>query len=261
MVSLLARFIFELGGVPVGTVELSLQGNEYVYRSTHVYRRTKATQEDRFAADGKPLPEGLWLWRQPKQGCVDGVAELSHEKGQLCADGVKGREVQGTSLGRAFTARYDAVAELSELVIGKSRFVRTAAPLKAGQPYAAGFPIEGKGTRLALEPPVEGARWPEVEPRGIRTTPAEEGSCLELAEGFVESTNTDYRLVLGLVVENGRAWPHAWAHAKVAGDVDPSAQKSEGPRPNRAYLELPADKAGALYVELLEGRRRVVWRP
>jgi hypothetical protein len=257
---LIARFIFELNGAPAGTVELSLDGNAYVYRSTHVYRRTKAERVDRFAADAKPVPEGLWLWRQPKEGCVQGVSELSHETGLLCVDTVKGHEVAGSSLGRAFTARYDERGELVELVIGKSRFVRSEKPLKPGQPYGEGFAIEGHGTRLSLDPPVEGTRWPELEPRGIRTAPAEEGACLELAQAFVDSTNVDYRLVLGLVVENGRAWPHAWAYAKVAGDVDPSAKKSEGTRPNRAYLELPADKAGALYVELLEGRRKLVWK-
>jgi hypothetical protein len=247
--ALLARFIFSLGGAPAGTVELSLEGDTYAYRSVHVYRRSQAERVEKFDADTSPVPEGLWLWRQPRPGCVDGVAELSHQKGQLCADAAKGHQVSGTSLGRPFTARYDDAGLLVQLSVGKSTFTRTERPLVPGRPYAGGFAIEGKGTRLSLDPPVDGARWPELEPKGVRTAPAEEGSCLELAQAYGGP------LTLGLVVENGRAWPHAWA-----GDVDPSAQKSDARRPNRAYLELPADRAGALYVELLEGRRKLVWK-
>jgi hypothetical protein len=253
--ALLARFIFSLGGAPAGTVELGLDHGTYTYRSVHVFRRTKAERVETYAADAKPLPEGLWLWMQPAPGCVEGISELSHETGQLCVDHVKGHEVDGTSLGKPFTAKYDDNGELLQLRFNKSVFTRTDAPLKPRQPYAAGFPTEGKGTRLTLEPPVEGARWPELEPRGVRTQPAEEGSCLVLAQQYVEVQDLGGVLSLGLVVEKGRAYPHAWA-----GDVDPSAKLTDARRPNRAYLELPSDQAGALYVELLEGKRKLVWK-
>jgi hypothetical protein len=253
--ALLARFIFSLGNAPAGTVELGLDRGTYTYRSVHVFRRTKAERVETFSADAKPMPEGLWLWKQPALGCVDGIAELSHEQGQLCVEHVVGHEVDGTSLGKTFTAKYDDKGELVQLLFNKSVFTRTDAPLKPGKPYAAGFPIEGKGTRLTLEPPVEGARWPELEPRGVRTQPAEEGSCLALAQQYVEGQDLGGALSLGLVVEKGRAYPHAWA-----GDVDPSAKVSNARRPNRSYLQLPSNQAGALYVELLEGKRKLVWK-
>jgi hypothetical protein len=253
--ALLARFIFTLGLAPAGTVELSLDHGTYTYRSVHVFRRSKAERVERFAADAKPVPEGLWLWRQPPLGCVDGIAELTHETGQLCVAHVAGHEVDGTSLGKDFTAKYDDDGLLVQLMFNKSVFTRTDAPLKPGRPYAAGFPIEGKGARLTIEPPVEGARWPELEPRGIRTMPVEDGSCLQVAQQFVEQQDVGGALSLGLVVEKGRAWPHAWA-----GDVDPSAKLSETRRPNRSYLQLPTNQAGALYVELLEGTRKLVWK-
>src|SRR5581483_9481436 len=192
--ALVARFIFTLGHAPAGTVELALEGNTYTYRSVHVYRRTRAERVDRFPLDSKPVPEGLWLLKQPKEGCVDGIAEISHEKGPLCANVVKEHEVGGTVLGRDFTAQYDEHGELQQLSMLGSSFSRTERPLVPGRPYANGFPIGGTGTQLALEPPVEGTRWPKLEPRGIRSTPAEEDACLKLADDFVESTDLNYVL-------------------------------------------------------------------
>lgn len=245
------RYLFELDAVPVGTVELFLDGTKYTYRSTHAYRRAKSVSADTFTLGaGKPVPEGYWLWRKPAAGCVEGIAELSNETGTLCADEVGVREVKGTTLKRAFTARYDAAGELEELKLGKSRFVRTDKPLVAGSPYERGFAIEGKGKGLALEPPLEGAR--AAQPKGTRTKPApSDDSCLELAQQYVKE-HPEAQLTLGVVVEKGRAYPHAWA-----GEVDPSAKKGKS---TDVYLELPREQAGALYVELLEGRRKLVWK-
>ena len=251
---ILYRFIFELAGVPAGTVELTVAPQEYVYRSRQVYLRRSAERSDKFPHDAQPIPEGLWLLRKPARGCVDGVAEVTHQTGKLCADEVTLTQVKGTLFTKPFTATYDPRRGMTELVVGKSRFVRSDQPLAAGQPYADGFPVEGKGRMLALEPPVEGAR--NSHPVGTRQAPAEEGSCLELAQAFVGESG-DRRLVLGLVVEGGRAFPHAWATSR-SGDVDPSAREGvvEG-----VYLELPRERAGQLYVELLDGTRKLVWKP
>jgi hypothetical protein len=254
------RYLFELDGVSVGTVELQLVEGRYSYTSRHAYRRARAEHTETFASGSKgPLPEGLWLWHRPEAGCVDGIAEFTHLLGRLCAEQRTAREVSGTTLGKPFTARYDAHGELEELKVGKSRFVRSDAPYSPGQPYAAGFSITGQGKALQLEPPVSGARWLSVTPRGTRSGPlAEADSCLEVAQQFV-AQNPDHTLVLGLVVEKGKAYPHAWA-ASERGDVDPSAKLDGAQRPNVAYLELPRADAGRLYLELLEGRRRLVWR-
>jgi hypothetical protein len=256
-----ARYLFELDGVPVGTVELTLEGQRYTYKSTHAYRRTRSEHTDEFnLGPGRPVPEGYWLWRKPSAGCVDGIAELTNETGKLCADEVGAREVKGTTLAKPFAARYDAAGELEELTLGKSHFVRSGKPLEAGQPYAAGFSLGGKGDRLELDPPVEGARWPFFTPKGTRKKPlADADSCLEVARAYVQQ-NGEYRLALGLVVEKGRAYPHAWAVSDVSGDVDPSAKAGKARAPNKAYLELPRELAGALYVELLEGKRKLLWK-
>ncbi len=256
---LVARFIFELSGAPVGVVELHLDADTYSYRSTLAYRHREATREDRFSPAATPVPEGLWFLKRPALGCVDGVAEISHRKGTLCADSVDPREVKGTTFGNAFVARYDDAGSLIELTEGPSHFVRTSSPLHPGQPYASGFPITGKGAQLTLDPPLEGTRWPAQEPKGTRQTPAEDGTCLEAAQAFIDEAHADYRVVLGLVVDGGRAYPHAWARGKTH-EVDPSAAAQEAPRVNHAYLELPKGQAGAVYVELLEGRRTLKWK-
>ncbi|MBL8957058.1 MAG: hypothetical protein JNK82_40165 [Myxococcaceae bacterium] len=255
-----ARYLFELDGVPVGTVELSLQGDQYRYTSQHVYRRKRSEQSDEFKlVKGRPVPEGYWLWHKPESGCVDGIAELTNATGKLCADEVGAREVKGTTLGKAFTARYDATGELEALELGKSRFTRSTKPLEAGQPYEKGFAIEGKGKRLELEPPVEGARGLGAMPRGTRKTPlAEADVCLDVASAYV-AEHPGARLALGLVVEKNRAYPHAWVVTE-GRDVDPSAKQAKKSVPNTAYLELPKEQAGALYVELLEGKRKLVWK-
>lgn len=256
-----ARYLFELDSVPVGTVELTLQGDHYTYKSLHAYRRARSEQVDEFTlAKGRPTPEGFWLWHKPAAGCVDGIAELTSTTGKLCANDVGVREVKGTTLGKPFTARYDATGELEELQLGKSRFVRSAAPLQPGKPYEKGFAIEGKGKKLELDPPVEGARWPFFTPKGTRRAPLPEtDSCLEVAQAYV-AENAGYEVALGVVVDKGRAYPHAWAVSALSGDVDPSAKLSKAKVPNKAYLELPRGQAGALYVELLEGKRKLVWK-
>lgn len=258
------RYLFELDGVPVGTVELSLEGKRYTYTSLLAYRRAKSEHVDEFnLAPERPTPEGYWLWRKPAQGCVAGIAEVTNATGKLCADEVGVREVKGTTLGKPFTARYDAGGELEELLLGKSRFVRTDKPLAPGQPYAKGFAVGGKGKKLELEPALAGTRWPFHTPKGTRAAPLREAdSCLEVAQAFV-AENADYRLVLGVVMDKGRAYPHAWAASEVSGDVDPSARapgRGAKPSANKTYLELPKEQIGTLYVELLEGRRRLVWR-
>lgn len=258
-----ARYLFELDGVPVGTVQLSLDGPQYRYVSTHAYRRITAERADAFTLGaGKPTPEGYWLWHKPAAGCVDGITELSSQTGPLCAVDVGVREVTGTTLGKPFTARYDASNLLEELTLGPAHFVRTQRVLEAGKPYAKGFALEGKGKTLELAPAAEGTRWLSLAPRGTATKPlAHDDTCLEAARTFV-AEHPGYRLALGVVVEKGRAYPHAWAVSETEGDVDPTAKlsKHKKPAPNTAYLELPRAEVAQLYLDLLEGKRRLDWK-
>jgi hypothetical protein len=67
-------------------------------------------------------------------------------------------------------------------------------------------------------------------------------------------------LVLGLVVEGGRAFPHAWVR-RGTDALDPTLGPEDAEAlARRAYLALPREAAGLVYLSLLDGRRRVVLR-
>lgn len=160
-------------------------------------------------------------------------------------------------MGRSFRAEYDASGELLELRIGKSRFFRSSKPIRLGQPYSKGFATHGRGKQLSLEPSAEGVRWPLDLPRGTRTEPLEQpDDCLEVARKYLQSAPS-FHLVLGVVVEGDRAFPHAWVNDGV-NDFDPTAKVSS-PTRNTRYLAFPSEQAGQLYLDLLEGRRRLVF--
>jgi hypothetical protein len=83
------------------------------------------------------------------------------------------------------------------------------------------------------------------------------GGCLAHARRFVaqaKAAGHDAELVLGLVVDGGRAYPHAWVRAGGT-ELDPTLM-----RPVTAGEYLALDDAGQRYLELLEGTRRVVRR-
>jgi hypothetical protein len=105
---------------------------------------------------------------------------------------------------------------------------------------------------LALSPALAGARVVEVVPSG---QPGEVGRarCLVLAREAA-GRGPGRAVVLGLVIEGDRAFPHAWVRSGGA-DEDPS--RLPGDRPGR-YLELPPGSAGRVYLELLDGARAVV---
>lgn len=70
-----------------------------------------------------------------------------------------------------------------------------------------------------------------------------------------------WQLRLGLVADQGRAWPHAWLREITTGlEVDVSAygDKPGTQVPAGEYLLFPAAEAGRLYLALLEGEYRVV---
>ncbi len=165
-----ALFVFELRGVPVGTVELRWDRalGTYRYTSTQLFARAgdhhRRTRVARFEVDeaGRDrrtgrYPEALLLWQGPaagvEPGCVEAVEELSAGSGDVCFAG-RGR---GTVFGEAFTASY-APEGLRVLELGQARFVRvprgSSVPMPADV-FARGFPIEGGQGLLAVEPALD----------------------------------------------------------------------------------------------------------
>lgn len=119
-----ATFLFELNGIPVGTVELTLtpeaggrvagpdaELERYTYRSTQLFTRethqARTVRSASFLVDRRgcivsgtatpdpsaagersceAIPEARWLWRKPSPGCVPGREELGGRLERLCAD-------------------------------------------------------------------------------------------------------------------------------------------------------------------------------
>jgi hypothetical protein len=127
--------------------------------------------------------------------------------------------------------------------------------LSAGvDPFGAGFSIEGEGQVVRLEPP-GGERLVPVGGVASRV----EGSCLSAARAWVGEHREDV-VQLGLVVEDGRAWPHAWVRTKKGAFLDPTLERGAEALSRRKYLALPDREAGTRYLELASGSRRVVAR-
>jgi hypothetical protein len=63
---------------------------------------------------------------------------------------------------------------------------------------------------------------------------------------------------VGLLVEDGRAWPHAWVRRSDGTQVDPTRTTNEARQ--RVYLAFPAAQAGRWFLELASGARTLTWR-
>ena len=78
------------------------------------------------------------------------------------------------------------------------------------------------------------------------------------AHAWIAVHGRPWELVLGLIEDDGRGWPHAWVLNRATGEeLDPSRPKSATGKPR--YLALPADRAADVYLELL-GKRRALMR-
>jgi hypothetical protein len=256
-----ARFLVTVAGVPSASLQVSLREDAYRYQALHVLEEGEARFERAWTlADGGVEglePEVLALLGPPRPGCRTVREERSGRAEALCVAPHRGARVEGTLDGVPFRARY-AAGRLEGVEVGPVRFqrVRGAPVLAFGlpNPFVEGFVVSGRGSGPALAPPLPGVRAVGVGPG--------EGSgsrrrCLAAARDAV-AADARRKLVLGLVVVGDRAFPHAWVRSP-AGDVDPTLGPGEASAlAERTYLELPSAAAGAVYLELLDGRRRVV---
>ncbi|MBL9038083.1 MAG: hypothetical protein JNG84_06185 [Archangium sp.] len=245
-----ARYVMHVDGVPVGVVRFRREGALYRYDASHVFRSTQRTHHRELTFDDAAPPEVWWLSRRRPDGCRAVTEERTEKAETVCL-----RAGGGTIDGQAFTARYTPDGALASLSLGAVRFeASTAEVLEGRDPFAAGFEVLAGNGAPMVEPPVPGVRARQV--RGVDVASAEGESCLELARRVVKARQAK-RVVVGLVIDGGRAWPHAWVELANGEQRDPTVSAADAPR---WYLELPSD-AGKRYLELVAGTRRVVRRP
>jgi|CXWL01.1.fsa_nt_gi hypothetical protein len=266
-----ASFEMTLAGTGVGWVRVELLPGQLRYQSEHVFRRSKAQTHVELAldeqgrAENESMPSARWLLRQPAPGCAAVFDEVTREKGEGCAAIPRGSISKGTLLRQSFVAAYDKQGLLERLTLGPTVFRRVdkvpVLDARRARVFIEGFPIEGGEGPLTLDPRPPGVRSPA---RAVRATAEQElnsGACLALAQAAMRENPGKWQLRLGLVADQGRAWPHAWLRDLVTGiEVDASAygDKPSTQVPAGEYLLFPAAGAGQLYLGLLEGKFRVV---
>lgn len=241
------RFVHLLSGAPVGEVELRRTGDRYEYVTRRFFRRGGASEERFVPADAATWASESLIRPRPV-GCWAVEDEITRQRGQACVVAVAGGRATGTLFGQPFTARYEKNT-LQSLELGDSQFVHSDGYVpEYKDPFGEGFALTGSGEELALAPPIEGARRARPTPKG------ESEDCLAAANAWVKE-HPGFELVLGLIEDEGRGWPHAWVrHRDTHEELDPSR-----PRAAVRYLALPRSQAPRAYLDLL-GKRRTLLR-
>lgn len=245
-----ARFVLDVAGVPVAELHVGTRGDTYFYESTPFF--TEATQTTRLERSLQAgTPEVLALLTVPAKGCREVVEERTGARETLCVTERDAKSASGTIDGKSFVASY-AKGRLTRITVGDATWRAVGESLRRGEvnPFEAG--VEVPPGDLRLVPDVMGARWLTTSPVKRGGADVERARCLVLARRFVRQ-HPGAHVVTGLVIEAGRAFPHAWVMTE-EGAVDPSALPGDG---ERRYLEFPADRAGSLYLALFAGTLRL----
>ncbi len=263
------RYLLTVGDAPLAELRVERDGARYRYEATHLLEEGPAQRRLEFTLDAAGrvdglTPEVLALATRPAAGCVQVLEEVTRQPEALCVHANAAAEVTGTIAGRSFSATYDARGALQRLVLGAARWDALPAgaptPAPGASPFTHGFAVHGEAGDVALVPPVPGARRLSRPPEGVGDAAAVGRlRCLVAARRFVEA-HPGATVVLGLVVEAGRAWPHAWVRLR-ARELDPSVQPGDDVLAARQYLALPTAQAGRVYLELVDGARRVARGP
>lgn len=249
------RLVHFVGEVPVGVIELELRPSKAIYRATHVFRDDQRRFETSWQLDARHRDaDGLaselqLLASRPAPGCVVVREERTGRRETLCLDDSGAGRIDDTAIRASWNhagalTRLDVLDASGQVV---SRFERSqAAPIACADPFAKGFPVEGEGSL----PSVTGAT--RVSVSAVAKPMA--GNCLAAARAFVKTGDV---VEVGLVVEQRRAWPHAWVRQRDGTRVDPTVSSTTG----REYLAFETERAGQLYLELAAGSRRVLSGP
>ncbi len=251
-----ARFALAVAGLPVAELRISVAGDLYVYEATHFLEEGPSQHRIELQLkDGSPLPEVLALLRRPKKGCTDVLEEREKKLEQLCVTRSVAGEAVGTINQEPFTARYDTSDALAAITVGSARWI--AAPQAVQPPSESPF-LQGvvvPSGKLRLDPPVEGAKWLARSPEGIGTEYRRD-RCLVLAREEA-AKRPGAEVSVGLVIEGGRAYPHAWVTEKGQA-FDPSVLIGDPILMKRRYLEIPKAKSGDFYLRFFDGAVRLV---
>jgi hypothetical protein len=248
-----ATFLLELDGVPAATLHVLERPSSFDYRVTRFLEEGDAVFSRTFPLGGtSPAPEVQALLHLPAVGCRDVLEERTGALEPLCVTVVDDGAASGTVGADSFRARYGSDGALDSISVATVTWVRVhgvvSRPAVVAAPLAEGVAVTAGPGPVHLTPAVEGARTVTVKPVG------EKGSvgrtrCLPLARAYARRTGGT--VVLGLLVDAQRAWPHAWVRT-AKGDVDPSFLPGE----THGYLELPTSVAGRTYLGLLDGSLR-----
>lgn len=256
------RLVQSVGGVPVGVVEVQVKGGRLTYRARHVFRDESRRFETSWAVDAMGrdaeglVSEVVALSRRADAGCRDVREERTGKRERLClgADGqgtLDDAKVRAVWDGRGRLRAVDVLDASGGVV---SHFEQSELEPVAGRdPFEDGFPVKGTGHHVALEPDAA-AQLVTVE--GVAANAGAIGSCLSAARSWVQAHAGDV-VQLGVVLEGERAWPHAWVRRKAGDFVDPSLDSGSPLLATRRYLAFPDEHAGALYLELASGARRL----
>lgn len=247
------RFVLEVAGIPVAELRVSVSTNQYVYESTHYLeegpREHKVTLR---LKKGEPLPEVLALLHRPRLGCRDVLEERTRVLEQLCVETSDPSVVRGTIAGEAFEAHYDSAELLFAITVGSAKWFEMDAPTAPPpeSPFVRGVAVPPGA--LTLDPPVPDARWLTRAPEGVGT-PEQVGRvrCLVLARAE-QARRPGSQVSVGLVIEGGRAYPHAWV-TEGGRAFDPSVLEGDAILAARRYLEVPAEHAGSFFLRLFDG--------
>jgi len=286
-------YLFTLEGLPAGqvTLERSPDGKTFIYRSEHVFgrgpalrsveTRTLALDEAGRVAGSTSTPVSLWLWTQHEPSCLEVVDERTGRTGQACSNAVSREEQEGIALDESFHAVYRE-GVLESLDLGPARFTRLgeAAELDGATGlWARGIPLPGGRGQVAFDPRLSLPRQPSAPSTRGRSWavklladfgPSQKDErCLEASQrliAWMEERGVHGVLVLGLLLDAGRAWPHAWVRAdgpyEEPVDLDPAWGRLAEP-PGYIALQLVAAgarglEAGQVYLDLVTGKRRLV---
>lgn len=261
------RFLMTVEDVPLAELRFSLEGRTYTYESTHFLEEGDKARRLTFTLDAAGLvdglvPEVLALARRPAPGCREVLEEVTRAREKLCIEDAKDDLLLGRLDDVPLTARY-AKGRLVSVELPAVTWTASDEPAKRSveQPFVDGYPVEGAGAKVTLAPRAEGVTVLSRAPLGVGT-PQTVGRvrCLVAARKALEAEErargAGAQLVLGVVLEEGRAWQHAWFR-RGEQHFDPSVLPGDAVLAARTYVAFPRERAGRLYLELLDGRRVV----
>ena len=248
-----SRFVLEVKGVPIAAITATIDGDAYTYEAVHFLEEGTRGFKQTFALSKLPKrPEVVALLTLPQPGCTTVMEERSGKDEALCVQRLQSGKAVGTLAGERFVATYPE-GRLARIEVGGATWVRDATRSGEGlaSPFEEGVPVE-KGP-LAVEPGVRGATW-SAPVLGIGEG-RDRRRCLVLAREATAKRRGS-RLAVGLVLEGGRAFPHAWIVERGQA-LDPSVVKGDPVLSERRYLEVPREESGRFFLELFDGQVRV----